>query len=450
VVGGVVRWVGEPTEMRAYINQQAFQTGENITFRIWEGLRNAEFTPEVIYLAGDSFVQVNANPTVQLVVRNPDSQMIFLNQGWNQISSYISPLDLPIEQVMQELVARRHLRLVKNGIGRFWSPPYDFNNIGDWKPLEGYQVAVTAADSLTVSGLRTPPDTAIPLKTGWNLSAYLLDQPVDPQIALEGILNDLVIAKNGRGEFIAPQYGYFGIDSMSPGEGYRIKVVRDIDLVYRTGQRNAVALTPKYPNDPMQIPTGSDMSLLLIGKLNGFDLSNSAFEIHAGMNQQIAGFSRAGDLPCGVIIRGDDPFTEAADGALAGDNLTLTLRKDNRDLDLKFSILEGNLQFKEDAFTVIRLEGIAEPVPTRFVLDKTWPNPFNNRTTVRFGLAEESEVRLIVTDIQGRVVLNATPAKYTAGWHQIELDGGEWSSGVYMLQVVTPKARLDQKLVLLR
>ena len=73
-------------------------------------------------------------------------------------------------------------------------------------------------------------------------------------------------------------------------------------------------------------------------------------------------------------------------------------------------------------------------IPVEFALKPAYPNPFNPITTIPFELPEESKVRIDVYDILGRRVSELTNSVYTAGYHNITLDGANLASGIYIVR----------------
>jgi flagellar hook assembly protein FlgD len=79
-------------------------------------------------------------------------------------------------------------------------------------------------------------------------------------------------------------------------------------------------------------------------------------------------------------------------------------------------------------------------LPVSYSLEQNYPNPFNPTTTIRYGLPENSDVRLIIYDIKGRVVQQYIAEDQAAGWVDMEWNGtnskGElMSTGVYLCRL---------------
>jgi len=81
-------------------------------------------------------------------------------------------------------------------------------------------------------------------------------------------------------------------------------------------------------------------------------------------------------------------------------------------------------------------EDVRVDVPSTFVLYSNFPNPFNPTTNIRFDLPEQANVKILVVDVLGRQVMEATEVRMSAGVKTITLDGSKLSSGVYYYKVV--------------
>jgi predicted outer membrane repeat protein len=88
--------------------------------------------------------------------------------------------------------------------------------------------------------------------------------------------------------------------------------------------------------------------------------------------------------------------------------------------------------------------------PKQFALHQNYPNPFNPVSTIRYDLPQGSVVSLIVYDIIGREVARLVDGYMEPGYHQVQWDGREAASGIYIARLVTPEYRKSIKMVLLK
>ena len=77
-----------------------------------------------------------------------------------------------------------------------------------------------------------------------------------------------------------------------------------------------------------------------------------------------------------------------------------------------------------------------------------YPNPFTNATTVKYEIASNTDVQLIVYNIQGQRVRVMDLGYRTTGIHETSFVKGDLNPGMYILQINTDynKAGLTTKI----
>jgi len=90
----------------------------------------------------------------------------------------------------------------------------------------------------------------------------------------------------------------------------------------------------------------------------------------------------------------------------------------------------------------------AGPVETR--LADCWPNPFNPVTTIKYDLAREGAVSIVVYDLRGRLLTELVNTVQPVGSYRLQWDAGSYASGVYWLRFVGPDYSKSQKLLLVK
>ena len=91
-----------------------------------------------------------------------------------------------------------------------------------------------------------------------------------------------------------------------------------------------------------------------------------------------------------------------------------------------------------------------DALPKEFALRQNYPNPFNPVSTLRFDLPQGSEVSLMVYDILGREVTRLVHSFLEPGSHQVQWEGGEFPSGIYIARLLTPEYTKSIKMLLLK
>jgi len=396
------------------------------------GLPPEVFEGELVFLH-DGVGSETHIPVTLRVVEGPveAERTIQLDIGWNMVSVNLQPDPDDIRVLMRELVEADLLLLMKDGQGRFYSPEFDFCNIPGWNVADGYQMKMDDAGEVTLAGITVMGDDAIPLVDGWNLISYYPRTPVDAIVAFSGIVDQLLMAKDGWGRFYNPEWGFSNMGDLQELRGYQVKVTEDMELVYRLQAEDdefVLNVCDRQGKLPVHTLTGNNMSLLVKG---GAILGG---EIGVYANGEFVGSGVLEDGICGIAVWGDDPTTSAIDGALEGTSLELSVFDENGSHPVQYKTLAGDGLYQIDGFLVVELIG-AESLPLEFGIASAYPNPFNSRTLVSYGLPEAGLATISLYDLEGRLVKELVRAHKPVGSHSIVIDGSTLSSGVYIVQL---------------
>ncbi len=96
-----------------------------------------------------------------------------------------------------------------------------------------------------------------------------------------------------------------------------------------------------------------------------------------------------------------------------------------------------------------------QKLPENYELYQNYPNPANPSTKISFGLPRESDVSLKIYNALGEEVTQLVNQKLNAGYHEIEFNDIDLSSGIYFyrLHIFTPGLKGDfsqtKKMILL-
>ncbi|MBM3329750.1 MAG: hypothetical protein FJY67_09825, partial [Calditrichaeota bacterium] len=287
------------------------------------GLPLVDFEGELVFLhdgvGGETHVPVTLS-VVEGRVRT--FRNVSLVRGWNLMSVNLQPEDAAVEAVVRPLVEAGLLDLMKDGSGHFYRPRAGFNNIPDWESWQGYWLKLNGPAVLRVEGESVLAEDGIALGEGWNMVAYYPRRSVNAVVALSGVMEGLLVAKDGLGNFYVPAWAYSNMGNMGEGRGYQLKMEEGMELVYRTqqggGRLDVVEGRSAYRVGavPRVEPTGRNMSLLLrTGSYAG------VVGVYSGGLLVGTGYAEGG--MCGVAVWGDDPLTTAVEGAMEGGELTV-------------------------------------------------------------------------------------------------------------------------------
>ncbi len=88
--------------------------------------------------------------------------------------------------------------------------------------------------------------------------------------------------------------------------------------------------------------------------------------------------------------------------------------------------------------------------PVQWFLSPNFPNPFNPRTSLRYGLPESSEIDIAVFNMLGREVASLYCGRQSAGQHTITWDADGHPSGVYIIQLRAQGVKLTRTVQLVK
>ncbi len=131
-------------------------------------------------------------------------------------------------------------------------------------------------------------------------------------------------------------------------------------------------------------------------------------------------------------------------------NPVYSVKTGNNLLSKNLRLAIGKKSFVEN------IAGEAGLVPDHFQLFQNFPNPFNPETNIRYNLAETTQIKLIVYNLQGRLVRTLIHGEeQTAGFKNVIWDGRNdsglrVSSGVYIYTVTMGKKLFSRKMLMMK
>ena len=99
---------------------------------------------------------------------------------------------------------------------------------------------------------------------------------------------------------------------------------------------------------------------------------------------------------------------------------------------------------------VTGIQPIGNNVPSDYSLSQNYPNPFNPVTNIEFDIPKASLVKLVVYDIQGRVVETIVNGELSAGNYKADWNAANYSSGVYFYKLESDRFTETKKMMILK
>jgi hypothetical protein len=118
----------------------------------------------------------------------------------------------------------------------------------------------------------------------------------------------------------------------------------------------------------------------------------------------------------------------------------------------------GGKALRDGVYIPRSVIGVEDPedIPAAgFTVDKVYPNPFNPSTKLRLYIPKNSELDLVVYDVQGRKVRTLHTGNISSGWHTLVWDGKDdtgrgSSSGMYFMRAANGGDVNVQKMTLVK
>jgi hypothetical protein len=454
--------------------KDGFAEGEFIHYKIWDALAAREYNAVVTYSSGDSlYVSDGIYFLGSLVGITTISHSIILPQGWNMNSSFVAPRDSTLDTMMVKI--NSHLVLMKNGAGQIYTPLFGgINTIGKWNPRHGYKIYMSAADTVTITGIELHPEsTPLQLAQGWNLSAYLRNSPMGADSALAGIVSNVVVVKNNAGQIYTPLFGGINtIGQMKSGQGYQMYLTQASTLTYPANtsptppsmltKRSVIAGTVGVSSPVHYTSSVSNTGANAVLILESSELKEGD-EIGVWTEKKmLVGSGVVNQGRAVITIWGDNSITEdIIDGAMEGESLSLTMWsvEEKKETPLSISSLqdaltgkqvENVLRYETDDVWIAQGVNVATEIPTTFSLSQNYPNPFNPSTTIKYGLPKDVKVTLEVYNILGQRVGQLVNEEQKAGYYEVLFQNSNLASGAYFYRLSAGEFIQTKKLMLVR
>ncbi len=393
------------------------------------------------------------------------SLIVDLNQGWNMISINVSPsrefyleggelgpdIILMTEQLRKD-AEHHHIIVMKDGLGRFYAPAWDYNGIPYWNFESGYQMMVDDTLQAVWSGNPIPADADVPLLSGWNMIAYFptyeLEASAPEFYVLSPILDHVLIAKNVFGNFLSPVWNFSNMPPWRETQGYQVRVDQYVTLNYPSLPEGDAAWAAARLSIESFSPRSSCNMSVLIHCITG--LAECGGVVSAWNAQGVCvGEGVVGeDGRCGLAVWGDEPSTLEREGLLKGEAFWLGM--DGMDRMDVVDILEGEgLVYETDSFIVVEA-AVQMVLPTEYYLSEPYPNPFNAAMRMTFGLPVAGWVRLSISDLNGRLVDVLEQGTKAVGVHTVWWDAEGVPSGLYLARLEAGGQAVSRKLAVVK
>jgi hypothetical protein len=179
---------------------------------------------------------------LQASAQDASTQTISVSQGWNLVSLNVQPDDPSLDAIFGDHLEQ--IYMVKDEAGKIYVPAENINQITAWETDESYLIYAQAGFDLALSGTSLDPaSTPVALRDGWNFIPYLPPAPQSTGQALSSIQESVLRVENRSGSWYEPGESGSTLDSLRPGQGYKLYANESDTLLYPEGQDTIVVNT---------------------------------------------------------------------------------------------------------------------------------------------------------------------------------------------------------------
>jgi hypothetical protein len=324
-------------------------------------------------------------------------------------------------------------------------------NLTDLSAEDGYWFLLEGDCTLCVSGWNN--DIMYSLHDGANLISYPFEGSSPLLETVPGEVLDALLGIIGEGTIATPHPIFPGeflgnLENLQGGDGYWFLLDGDADFAF-----NAPAMA-RYNFVENQM-----------SNLAGYDYvqsSEQAFyfikDINVEMNENDWVLAYNGDVLVGkaqwqgeytsIPVMGDNG-NDFANGYLTEGETPqfVLLRNDSNEMISLNGIVNG---WQSNGIYHIGDMDVVANIPSTFVLNEVFPNPFNPAATISYSLPTDAQIQVVVYDMLGRNVAELVNETQTAGYHSIIWDASNESSGMYLVKMITENSVMTQKVMLLK
>ncbi len=309
----------------------------------------------------------------------------------------------------------------------------------------GYLLRLSDAESTSFSGLESD-NLSISLSDNWNLISGIsysmsINAIEDP--------DNLIIPGTIYG---FEENGYSLTETIEPGKGYWLRSVGAGEITLSSSA-----------------PIGRSQSFEIPENMNSMIINNSTlyFGEQTG-HLDLLSFSLPPKLPA---PSNDIRFSD--DTKLCSlDECMIEVMNDGKPLEFDCEVTDGEfweivdengnafecsgvqvLEMNDGSESFVLRKSKYSQTPIEFALLPAHPNPFNPVTTIRFSIPDaeiQQSVFLRIYDVTGKMVKTLVDEKLSSGNHNVRLEAGNLSSGVYFLHLKSGNFSHMEKLMLIK
>jgi hypothetical protein len=420
-----------------------------------------------VVTATNSFLPGGVSAVESMFTLTPAKINIYLNPGWNTISSYVIP-ELKAFDFIVDWSKFPFIKSIENEEGNTYIVDKKNTIYPAFDIKKGYKVFTESAGILTLQGSVVKPTFyPILIQKGSQIIPFYSFLSRSVTEVLKPVVNEIKLIKDNEGKVFIPDLGINRLQQLNPGQGYFIQAKKEVLFTYPDDyvsgmmppgiQHNTLLDTLEYYKLRNIINTGNNSTIAI--RYSSLYLKKGD-EIGLFANDTLLfGASKVDTSNLAIIAWGNNQNSSGRNGFFENENIRIKLwrKSENKVYPLIINWEDDAVgKYRKDDLQIGHIKSIAST--SVFPFDKEiglesldiFPNPVSDFCRVIANEEVKGEITLSLWNADGKSLQQWTFSKGLKKDETLNIPVNNFPTGSYLLKFEGKNIRGFKKLQIIR